>query len=180
MHRSARFRTVTRVSRHARALAAIAALTLLPACAESQAMEAGPARAEVSRVEAALKEIESRVLRDPELMRMDEALGAELMQAMVRADPGLPAAAGQLPLLQEQYSRAIQAGDAAAAAQVNRRIATIERRYLRAQSDALQDRSLSARADRFNALLRRRMIEADADAADLLRRYAELRERMGP
>ncbi len=178
MHRSARFRTNPR--RHARALAAIVALALLPACAETQAMEAGPARAEVSRVEQALKEIESRALRDPELMRLDEALGAELMQAMVSADPGLPAAAGQLPLLQEQYGRAIQAGDAAAAAQVNRQIAAIERRYLRAQSDALRNRSLAERTDRFNAVLRQRMIEADAAAAGLFERYAELRGRMGP
>lgn len=179
MQDSARFRTLPRVSRHARALAALAALALLPSCAETQAMEAGPVRTEVSRVEAALAEIESRALRDPELQRMDRALGEELMAAMVKADPGLPAAAGLLPLLQEQYGRAIQAGDAAAGADVNRRIDAIERRYLRAQEAALRDRSLAARADRFNALLRRRMVEADAAADDLFRRYAELRGRMG-
>jgi hypothetical protein len=178
MKRLARFRPFPRAGRFSRVLAALGALALLPACARTQAAEARPMRAEVGQVEAALAEIESRALRDPELVRMDEALGAELMEAMVREDPGLASAASLLPLLQERYGRAIQAGDAAAAAQVSGRIASIERRYLRAQSAALRDPSLAERADRFHALLRRRMVETDAAAESLFRRYAKLREQM--
>ena len=177
MKRHACFPTLPR--RHARALAVLCALALLPACAETQATEAKPLRSEVGRVEAALAEIEARALRDPELLRMDEALGAELMAAMVRADPGLPAAAGLLPLLQEQYGSAVRAGDAAAAARVGRRIAAVERRYLRAQEAALRNPSLAERTDRFNTLLRWRMIETDRAAEGLLRRYAELRGILG-
>lgn len=180
MQRSARFRTLPHARRRTRALAALAVLAVLPACAESQAREAAPARAEVSRVEEALKEIESKALRDPELMRLDEALGAELMQAMAMVDPGLSAATDRLPLLDERYGDAIRAGDAAAAVEVRGRMAAIQARYLRAQEAALRDPALAGRVERFNALLRRRMIETDAAAAGLLDRYAELRGRTDP
>lgn len=169
-------RTFQRASRLSRTLAALGSLAILSACARAQSAEPGPMGAEVGQVEAALAEIESRALRDPELARMDETLGAELMDAMVRSDPGLPAVAGLRPLLQERYRRAIQAGDAAAAAELRGRITTIERRYLQAQATALRDRSLSERAERFNALLRHRMMETDTAAEPLFRRYAELRE----
>lgn len=180
MQRPARLRVFPHVIPQVQVLAVLWALAALPACAETQAAETGALRSEVGRIESMLAEIEARALRDPELLRMNESLGAELMAAMVEADPGLPAAAGALPLLQDRYSDAIQAGDAAAAAEVGRRIAAIEERYLRAQAAALRESALAERVERFNALLRRRMIETDAAAADLLERYAELRGLLRP
>lgn len=149
-------------------------------CAQAQEPAAETARAEAARIEAALADIESRALRDAELRRMNQALGEELMEAMLRADPGLTAAAERLPLLQDARARAIDTGDAAAAADAARRIAAIERRYLRAQSAALRQGPLAERVDRFNALLRRRMIETEEAADGLLRRYAELQRLLDP
>jgi hypothetical protein len=149
-------------------------------CAQVRRPAAETAEAEAARIEAALAEIESRVLRDPELRRMDQALGDELMAAMVRADPGVAAAVGRLPLLDDARARAIHAGDAAAAAEAARGIAAIQRRYLDAQAAALRDASLAERVDRFHARLRRRMVETDESAGALLRRYAELQSLLGP
>lgn len=150
------------------------------ACAQVHRPVAETAEAEAARIEAALAEIESRALGDPALRRMDRALGDELMAAMVRGDPGLAAAVGRLPLLDDARTRAIRAGDASAAAEAARRIAAIERRYLAAQSAALRDASLAERVDRFHALLRRRMVETDESAGALMRRYAELQSLLRP
>lgn len=150
------------------------------ACAQVHRPAAETAEAEAARIEAALAEIESRALGDPALRRMDQALGDDLMAAMVRGDPGLAAAVGRLPLLADARTRAIQAGDAAAAAEAARRIDAIERRYLDAQSAALRDASLAERVDRFHTLLRRRMVATDESAGALLRRYAELQSILGP
>jgi hypothetical protein len=161
----------------------IAILFVLPwqaGCAQAQDPATEPARAEAARIEAALAEIESRALRDAELRRMNLALGEELMDAMLRADPGLAAAAGRLQLLEDARARAIEAGDAAAAAEAARGIAAVEQRYLRAQRAALRHGQLAERVDRFNALLRRRMIETEGAADGLLRRYAELQRLLDP
>ncbi|MBW3573030.1 MAG: hypothetical protein KY467_18190 [Gemmatimonadetes bacterium] len=158
----------------------LVALAFTAGCANAQAPTVEGARAEAARIEAALVEIEARVLADPELSRMNQALGDELLAAMLHADPGLGAAVGRLELLRDRRSRAIQDGDAAAAADAARRIERIERRYLRAQEAALRDPPLAERAARFNALLRRRMVQADQAAEDLLRRYAELQALLAP
>jgi hypothetical protein len=150
------------------------------ACAQVHRPPAEAEDAEAARIEAALAEIESRALADPDLRRMNESLGDALMAAMVRADPGLAAAVGRLQLLDDARSRAIRAGDAAAAAEAARGIAVIERRYLAAQAAALRDAALAERVDRFNARLRRRMVETDQSARALLRRYAELQPLHGP
>lgn len=161
--------------------AVLCALALLPACAETQAQEAGTeaVRSEITRIEGALAEIESRALRDPELRQQDQVLGEALMDAMIAADPGLPAAARSLALLRERHQDAVQAGDADAARSLGLRIEAIEERYLQAQADALRQPSLAERVDRFNTLLRRRMIQTDDAAERLLRRYAELRGILG-
>lgn len=161
--------------------AVLCALALLPACAETQAQEGGTeaVRSEVARIEGALAEIESRALRDPELRRMDQVLGEALMDAMIAADPGLPGAARTLTRLRERHQDAVRAGDANAARELNVRIEAIEQRYLQAQADALRQPSLAERVERFNTLLRRRMIQTDQAAERLLRRYAELRGMLG-
>lgn len=164
----------------ARLVTLLGALLCQAGCAQAQQPVADAARGEAARIEAALADIEARALRDPELRNMDQSLGEALMEAMLRADPGLAAAAGRLPLLEDARARAIDAGDAAAAAEAARRIAAIERRYLRAQSAALRQDALAARVERFNALLRRRMIETEAAADGLLRRYAELQRLLDP
>jgi hypothetical protein len=164
----------------ARLVTLVGALLCQAGCAQAQQPAADAARGEAARIEAALAEIESRALRDAELRRMNQALGEELMEAMLRADPGLAAAAGRLQLLEEARARAINASDAAAAAEAARGIAAIERRYLRAQSAALRQGPLAERVDRFNALLRQRMIETEEAADGLLRRYAELQRLLDP
>jgi hypothetical protein len=164
-------------------LARVIVLFALPwqaGCAQAQQPATETARGEAARIEAALAEIESRALIDSELQSMNETLGEALMDAMLRADPGLATAAERLALLQDGRARAIDAGDAAAAADAARRIATIERRYLRAQRAALREGALAERVDRFNALLRRRMIETEDAADGLLRRYAELQHLLDP
>ena len=164
----------------ARFLALLCLLPCQPGCAQPREPVTDTARAEAARIEAELAEIEARALRDPELRRMEQSLGEELMEAMLRADPGLAAAAGRLPLLQDARARAIDAGDAAEAAEAARQIAAIERRYLRAQRAALRQGPLAERVDRFHTLLRRRMIETEAAAESLLRRYAELQRLLHP
>jgi hypothetical protein len=167
--------------RRTHAVAVLCALALLPACAPTQAQEAGTeaVRSEITRIEGALAEIEARALRDPELRRMDQALGEALMDAMIAADPGLPAAARRLTHLRERHQGAVRAGDADAARSLGLRIEAIEQRYLQAQAAALRRPSLAERVDRFNTLLRRRMIQTDAAAERLLQRYAELRGILG-
>ncbi|HEX2209598.1 MAG TPA: hypothetical protein VHG93_18100 [Longimicrobium sp.] len=157
----------------------VCALACLAACTQLRQPATETAQAEAARIEAALAEIEQRALLDPDLRSMDQSLGEELIAAMSLADPGLRAAVAKLPLLHDQRARAIQAADAAAAAEAARRIAAIERRYVRARTAALRNAGLAGRVDRFNALLRRRMAETDDSAEALLRRYAELQPLLG-
>jgi hypothetical protein len=156
-------------------------LALLLACTDTHAQDTGTeaVRSEITRIEGALAEIESRALRDPELRQQDQVLGEALMDAMIAADPGLPAAAKSLTHLRERHQGAVRAGDADAARSLGLRIEAIEQRYLQAQAAALRRPSLAERVDRFNTLLRRRMIQTDDAAERLLRRYAELRGILG-
>ncbi|HEU0299499.1 MAG TPA: hypothetical protein VFR37_08600 [Longimicrobium sp.] len=163
-----------------RLVALLCMLLCQAGCAQAQETLTESARAEAARIEAELAEIESRALHDPELRRMDQALGQELLEAMLRADPGLAAAAGRLPLLQDARARAVDEGDAAAAAEAAQQIDAIERRYLRAQRAALRHGPLAERVDRFHTLLRRRMVETEEAAESLLRRYAELQRLLDP
>lgn len=158
----------------------LGALLCQASCAQPRTPGTETARAEAARIEEALAAIEARALSDPHLRSMDQALGEELMAGMVRADAGLAAARERLALLDGARTRAIAAGDAAAAAEAARRIALIERRFVRAQAAALRDVSLAERVERFHARLRRHMVETDQAAGVLLRRYAELQPLLGP
>lgn len=158
----------------------LCAATWQTGVAQAQDASTEHPRAEAARIEAALADIEARALRDPELRSMDVELGKELMEAMVRVDPGLTTAAERLPVLQDARARAVRAGDAAAARDAARRIQAIERRYLQAQAEALRQSALAERIERFNTLLRRRMMQMDEDAGHLLRRYAELQPHLNP
>lgn len=169
-----------RIIRPMHTLLVLFALLALPACAESQTSGMSAARTEAARVERALADIEARALRDPELLRLNEELGQSLMSAMVRADPGLADAAVRMTGLRERRAAAVRTGDASAVALADREIGEIQARYVRAQAAALNQPTLADRIDRFNALLRRRMIETDGAAAQLLERYAELTRLLNP
>jgi hypothetical protein len=92
---------------------AVAAMTCaaLPAAAQHGSPVDDAWRAEAAGIVARLERLEAGLLQDPELRRMDQALGAELMDGMLRADPGLPRDAERLPRLQAERDGARERGD---------------------------------------------------------------------
>ena len=136
-------------------------------------------REESAVVAARLDRLERRVVQaDTALRRADHELGVALMAAMLESDPGLVALAERLPALEAQGQIAHQVGDEASARALERRIMEIRARYLSAQRAALRQPRLAARIKAFDALVRRRMQEADSDAGRLWARFHALEERI--
>ena len=156
---------------------ALAALAVAVALRLSPGPTQEGAHAEAARIERRLERIEARVLRDDaELRRLNQALGAELLDAMEAAHPGISDEVGRVPTLLARAAEARERGDAAAAAESLAEARRIEARVDAARSSALGLPGLASMVDAFNALLRERMIRAEPEAERLLTRYAELHE----
>lgn len=122
-----------------------------------------------------LQQLEREVVQgDTILARMDLRLGADLMAAMLAADPELAALAPRLPELEAQARVARESGDSASAAAFERSIQEIQARYLRGQQAAVREPALAAQIRVFDALVRQRMEEADGDARLLWTRLRKL------
>lgn len=94
--------------RTVRLLLAAAAVACAPLSAAAQNGGDGHDawRAEAAGIVARLEQIEAGLLEDPELRRMDHALGAELIGQMLRADPALARDAERLPGLEAERTAA--------------------------------------------------------------------------
>jgi hypothetical protein len=159
---------------------AVAAMTCaaLPAAAQHGSPADDAWRAEAAGIVARLERLEAGLLQDPELRRMDQALGAELMDGMLRADPGLPRDAERLPRLQAERDGARERGDTIAFRRLRGELAEIQSRWKQAQAAALADPELAAKVRVFNALLRERMRASSPAAARLLDRLQVIEEHM--
>ena len=141
--------------------------------------QTGALRGQADQLAERVEKIEARALRDPELQRMNLALGARLLEGMAAADPRLPRALARVPELEARAAAAERDGDAAGVREARRGIAEISRRFRQAREAALRDRELAARVSVFNGLLRERMLAADTSAAQLLARYNRVLEQIG-
>lgn len=159
---------------------AAAAMTCaaLPAAAQDRTPADEARHAEASGIVARLERLEAGLLRDPELRRMDQALGAELMDGMLRADPGLSRDAERLPRLQATRDGARERGDTIDLRRLRGELAEIQLRWNQAQAAALADPRLAAKVRVFNALLRERMRASSPQAARLLDRLQVIEERI--
>lgn len=150
----------------------------LPAAAQNGGTADEAWRAEAAGIVARLERLEAGLLQDPELRRMDQALGAELMDGMLRADPGLPRDAERLPRLQAEREGARERGDTIALRRLRGERGEIQSRWEQAQAAALADPELAAKVRVFNALLRERLRASSPAAARLLDRLQVIEERM--
>ena len=135
-------------------------------------------RAEAAGIVARLERIEAGLLEDPELRRMDQALGAELLEEMLRADPALAGDAGRLPRLDAEWTAARARDDTAALRRLDAEMAQMQGRWRQAQAAALADPELAAKVRVFYALLRERLRASSPAAARLLDRLRVLEERL--
>lgn len=125
-----------------------------------------------------VEKLEARVMRDPELQRMNLVLGGQLLDGMVEADPLLPRALQRVPDLEASAAAARAGGDAAALRQARRELAAVSRRFQEAREAALRNPGLAGRVTAFNQLLRERMLSSDPSAARLLARYQRVLEQL--
>ena len=172
--------------RRRRCVLALSVCLLAAACGRAspeRRRTAPPAERPVLRGQAdelaeRLEKLEARALRDPELQRMNLALGADLMDGMVAADPRLPRALERVPELEARAAAAQRRGDAAGVREARRELGKISRRFRTAREAALRDRELAGRVTIFNDLLRERMLRTDPAAARLLARYQRVLEQI--
>ena len=108
--------------------AAATTCAALPAAAQNGSPADDAWRAEAAGIVARLERLEAGLLQDPELRRMDQALGAELMDGMLRADPGLPRDAERLPRLQAERDGTRERGDPIALRRLRGELAEIQSR----------------------------------------------------
>jgi hypothetical protein len=135
-------------------------------------------RAEAVGIATRLEQIEAGLLEDPELRRMDQALGAELIAEMLRADPALARDAERLPTLDAERTAARARDDGTSLRRLDAERAEMQRRWKRARAAALADAELAAKVRVFNALLRERLRVSSPAAARLLDRLHVLEERL--
>lgn len=160
-------------------LAVVAAASAPPSAAAQDGGDRRQAwRAEAAGIVARLERIEAGLLEDPELRRMDQALGAELIEQMLRADPALARDAGRLPRLDEERAAARARDDTAALRRLDAELGGMQGRWKRAHAAALADAELAAKVRVFNALLRERMRASSPAAGRLLDRLRVLEERL--
>lgn len=169
-------------------LLALCACAIAGACGDAQpgSMRAAPSpvdraglRARADALAERLEKIEARALREPELRRMNQALGAQLMDGMVAADPRLEEELARVPKLTARAAAARRGGDSAGLREARRELGAISRRFSRAREAALRDRQLAVRVSVFDHLLRERMLSIDPAAARLLARYQRVLEQIG-
>jgi Skp family chaperone for outer membrane proteins len=175
--------------------AALSAAILLPAALGAQAARPVNARAtapaaagasssaremmaEMQRIQARLQAVHNQVMQDPALRTAQESLMRDVKAAMLRADPGLDAAARRVEAMQQQVIAAQQRRDMRALQQLNTELAPIQQRFMRAQEQVMRQPGIATRARQLETQLHQRMLRVEPDTDRLLERGKQLQARL--
>lgn len=140
--------------------------------------EARAALAELQGITARLQSAHNRAMEDPGLRTTQQALARDVKAAMEQIDPELPALAERVRQMEEEARAAQQRGDMTRVQALTRDFAQLRQRFMRAQTQALQQPELAARARAFDEQLHRRMLAAEPQTDQLLSRSRYLQERL--
>lgn len=150
-----------------------------PGTAEAPSREeARSSLTELQGITARLQAAHNRAMEDAALRTAQQALARDVKAAMERLDPELPALADRVRRMEEEARAAQERGDAPRVQALTRDFAQIRQRFMRAQTQALQQPELAERARAFDELLHRRMLAAEPLTDQLLARSRELQERL--
>lgn len=186
--------TEIRLTNRILSAAAFSAAILLPAALGAQAARPVNARAtapaagassnaremmaEMQRIQARLQAVHNQVMQDPALRTAQETFMRDVKAAMLRADPGLDAAARRVEAMQEQVVAAQQRRDMRALQQLNTELVPIQQRFMRAQEQVMRQPGIAARARQLETQLHQRMLRVEPDTDRLLERGKQLQARL--
>ena len=134
--------------------------------------------AELQQVQAKLQPIHQEALRHPELQAAQAELAARIGAAMTEADPSTPERMARLQALIDQGRAAEAAEDEAALTEIATEAREIQERLQAAQRAAIQRPAIAPGVEAFQAMLMKRMLEVDPEAATLIERAQELDARL--
>ncbi|MDQ3555896.1 MAG: hypothetical protein M3409_03840 [Gemmatimonadota bacterium] len=154
------------------------------AAAPAPAQQAGPTAEqqawlnELQQIGGKLQTAQVKALEDPALRSSQEALGTEIKTAMEKKDPGLAGVAQRVQTMEAEARKAQENGDAAKLQQLTQEAQQIEARFVKAQTEALQDSALAAKAQAFEQRLESKVLEIEPNARQLLARGQELQQKL--
>lgn len=134
--------------------------------------------AELQQVGARLQAASARALQDPRLRAAQEGLARELKAGALRADPGLAGLESRARAMEQEFRRAQQAGDQAAAMRLAEEARRIEIRVMNAQKRVMADPAFANRARAFETELMKEMAEVEPQTPQLLQRAQLLQGRL--
>lgn len=133
---------------------------------------------ELQQLQARLQPIQQQALQDPEIQAAQQALGAEIQEAMVEVDPETPEKMERLQELMVQAQAAQAEEESAAMTEIVSEARALEQQLQAAQAAAIQSPELAPRVEAFQDRLLERMVEVDPEAEALLDRAQELNARL--
>lgn len=133
---------------------------------------------ELQQLQTRLQPIQQEALQDPEIQAAQQALGAEIQEAMAEADPSTPEKMQRLQELMVQAQAAQAEQDAAAMNEIVTEARALEQELQAAQAAAIESPELAPRVEAFEDRLLERMVEVDPEAESLLDRVQELNARL--
>ena len=140
--------------------------------------EAHELLAELQQVQARLQPIHQEALRHPELQAAQADLTARIAAAMAEVDPSTAERMARMQTLIDEGKAAEAAQDEVALAEIAVEARRVEQQLQAAQLAAIQRPEIAPRIEAFQAKLMKRMLEVDAEAADLIARAQELDARL--
>lgn len=140
--------------------------------------EAREAFTELQQIQSELAPIQQAALQDPAIQSAQQALGAQLQEAMLEVDPRTPDHIAQLEALAAEAQTAQAEQDQQRFAEILAEAQQIERDLQSAQTAALQDPAIQPQVEGFQAQLQEKMVEVDPEAERLIQRAEELDQRL--
>lgn len=129
---------------------------------------------ELQSISTHLQRVHDRALQDAELLRARTQFMAAVQRAMDAGDPELPRLAARVQRIPAEITDARRRGDAERLPALERELAQIQARFIRARSDALRQPDIARQARAYEERLRRRMIQIEPLTENLLSRTGEL------
>jgi hypothetical protein len=171
-------------------LVAAAAVAVLPAAASAQAPVMPPPAgadvdpqaaqwlSEIQQIHQRLSQLQEKALQDPALSAQRDSLGVHIRVAMETIDPALPQRMDRIAQMDGEAAAAEARKDDAALTQLRAEAQQIERQFLSAQQQALQQPALAAEVEAFQTQLEQKILATDPEAPQLLARFQELERKL--
>lgn len=133
---------------------------------------------ELQRLQAQLQPIQQEAFEDPAIQAAQQALAADVQEAMAVVDPATPERMERLEALVAQAQVAQAEQDAAAMNEIVTEARGIEEQLQATQQAAIESAEIAPLLEAFEAQLLERMMEVDPNVESLIDRARELDARL--